>query len=122
LTEGNLLREANLHKEAFEALQVVSTANPNPPSCFTTWRWRPRRSTGSTLPRPRSSGSSRSSPTTRRATRLGYTLVDRTDRVEEGMKLIEKALSISPDDAFILDSMGWGYYKLGQYAKSVEYL
>ena len=53
---------------------------------------------------------------------LGYTLVDRTDRIEEGLKLIEKAHALSPDDAFILDSMGWGYYRLGQFSKSVEYL
>ncbi len=53
---------------------------------------------------------------------LGYTLVDRTDRIEEGLKLIEKAHALSPEDAFILDSMGWGYYRLGQYSKSVEYL
>jgi tetratricopeptide (TPR) repeat protein len=45
---------------------------------------------------------------------LGYTLVDRTPRTAEGLKLIEKALQIAPDDPFILDSMGWANYRLGQ--------
>jgi tetratricopeptide (TPR) repeat protein len=53
---------------------------------------------------------------------LGYTLVDRTNRIDEGLKLIEKAHAISPEDAFILDSMGWAYYRLGDLQKSAEYL
>jgi hypothetical protein len=39
---------------------------------------------------------------------LGYTLVDRTPRIQEGFALIERANKLSPDDSFILDSMGWG--------------
>ena len=38
---------------------------------------------------------------------LGYTLADRTTRYEEARALIEKALSLKPNDPFILDSMGW---------------
>jgi len=53
---------------------------------------------------------------------LGYTLVDRTDRAAEGMKLIEKAHAISPDDPFILDSMGWAYFRLGNLDESEKYL
>lgn len=53
---------------------------------------------------------------------LGYTLVDRTSRHEEGRALIEKALKLSPDDPFILDSMGWAYFKLGRYDEAETYL
>ena len=53
---------------------------------------------------------------------LGYTLVDRTSRVEEGIALIGKALELSPDDPFILDSMGWGQFKAGRLDKAVDYL
>ncbi len=53
---------------------------------------------------------------------LGYTLVDRTDRVEEGIALLEKALKLSPDDPFILDSMGWAHYKAGRLADAVDWL
>ena len=49
---------------------------------------------------------------------LGYTLVDRTSRVAEGFALIERAHKLSPDDPFILDSMGWALFKLGRYAEA----
>ena len=53
---------------------------------------------------------------------LGYTLVDRTKRAEEGMKLIEKAHALAPEDPFILDSMGWGNYRLGKLEESEKFL
>ena len=53
---------------------------------------------------------------------LGYSLLDRNIRVQEGMKLVEKAYSLSPNDAAITDSMGWGYYRLGKLEKSLEFL
>jgi len=53
---------------------------------------------------------------------LGYSLLDRNVRVQEGMKLVEKAYGLSPNDAAITDSMGWGYYRLGKLDKSLEFL
>ena len=53
---------------------------------------------------------------------LGYTLVDRTTRHEEGRVLIEKALRFLPDDPFIQDSMGWALYKLGRHDEAERYL
>lgn len=53
---------------------------------------------------------------------LGYTLVDRTTRLEEGIALLDKALALSPDDPFILDSMGWAQFKAGRLVEAVEYL
>ena len=53
---------------------------------------------------------------------LGYSLLERNVRVQEGMRLVEKAYSLSPNDAAITDSMGWGYYRLGKLDKSVEFL
>ena len=49
---------------------------------------------------------------------LGYTLTNHTQRYEEAADLIERALSLSPGDPAILDSLGWVYYKLGQYNQS----
>ncbi|KXU38170.1 hypothetical protein AXE65_02480 [Ventosimonas gracilis] len=45
---------------------------------------------------------------------LGYTLVDRTDRLDEGKSLIKQALALSPNDPAILDSLGWAHYRLGE--------
>jgi tetratricopeptide (TPR) repeat protein len=53
---------------------------------------------------------------------LGYTLVDRTPRTSEGFALIEKAHKLSPDDPFILDSMGWALYRLGKLDDAESYL
>lgn len=53
---------------------------------------------------------------------LGYTLADRNVKLDEARKLIEKALSLSPNDHFILDSMGWVQYRLGKLDKAADYL
>ncbi|HEY6095243.1 MAG TPA: tetratricopeptide repeat protein [Gallionellaceae bacterium] len=53
---------------------------------------------------------------------LGYSFLERNVRVQEGMQLVEKAYQLAPDDAAIIDSMGWGYYRLGDLPKSVEFL
>jgi tetratricopeptide (TPR) repeat protein len=53
---------------------------------------------------------------------LGYTLADRTQRLPEAKGYIEKALSISPDDPFILDSMGWVNFRMGNTKEGLDYL
>ncbi len=53
---------------------------------------------------------------------LGYTLADRTSRYAEAYELIRQALELKPDDALILDSMGWVQYRLGNYQQAVKYL
>ncbi len=53
---------------------------------------------------------------------LGYTLTDRTDRHQEALVLIERAIAISPNDPFYIDSLGWVYYRLGDLEKASEYL
>lgn len=53
---------------------------------------------------------------------LGYSLTNRTQRYEEAAVLIERALALSPDDPAIMDSLGWVYYKLGQYVQSESLL
>jgi tetratricopeptide (TPR) repeat protein len=53
---------------------------------------------------------------------LGYSLLERNLRIPEAMKLVEKAFLLAPDDAAIIDSMGWGHYRLGNLDKSAEFL
>ena len=53
---------------------------------------------------------------------LGYSLLDRNERVPEGMQLVEKAIQLAPDDFAIIDSVGWGHYRLGNISKSLEFL
>jgi tetratricopeptide (TPR) repeat protein len=53
---------------------------------------------------------------------LGYTLVDRTQRLTEAIQLLEQALKLAPDDPFILDSMGWAQYRAGRNEQALDYL
>ncbi len=53
---------------------------------------------------------------------LGYTLADRTTRFMEAKALIERALALLPQDAAVLDSMGWVHYRLGDLDMALEYL
>jgi Flp pilus assembly protein TadD len=45
---------------------------------------------------------------------LGYSLADRNLRLEEAYQLIEKALKLAPNDAYIMDSMGWVQFRMGK--------
>lgn len=56
------------------------------------------------------------------ANALGYTLVDRTRQHREGMKLIERALEMTPDSGAILDSMGWALHRIGKSEEALPYL
>lgn len=53
---------------------------------------------------------------------LGYTLTDRTTRYNEAHELLQQALALKPDDAFIMDSMGWLQYRLGNNKEALKYL
>ena len=50
------------------------------------------------------------------------TLADRNLRLPEARKLIEKALELAPQDAFIIDSMGWVLYRMGHIAEALKEL
>ncbi len=53
---------------------------------------------------------------------LGYSLAERNLRLPEARQLIEKALTLSPDDPFILDSLGWVFYRQGDPAVALSHL
>ncbi len=53
---------------------------------------------------------------------LGYTLADRTDRYQEALALIDEAYRLQPDEAAIVDSMGWIHYRLGNLDEALMYL
>ena len=53
---------------------------------------------------------------------LGYTLADQTERYEEAEALIRQAFILRPDDASIVDSMGWISFRLGHLEESEKFL
>lgn len=53
---------------------------------------------------------------------LGYTLADRTGRLEEAREFIARALAITPDSFYVLDSMGWVLFRLGKPEEALPFL
>ena len=53
---------------------------------------------------------------------LGYTLADNGIRLEDAYNYIKRAYELSPDDFYILDSMGWVLYRLGRLDEAIEFL
>jgi len=54
---------------------------------------------------------------------LGYSWVDRHENLSQALGMLEKARTLSPFDGYIVDSVGWAYYRLGRYedaAKALE--
>ena len=50
---------------------------------------------------------------------LGYSWIDQGLHLDEGMKMLQRATELRPDDGAITNSVGWAFYRLGQYDKAV---
>jgi tetratricopeptide (TPR) repeat protein len=48
--------------------------------------------------------------------------VDQGVHLKRGLKLIERAVQLKPDDGYIVDSLGWAHFRLGNYKQAVKYL
>ena len=53
---------------------------------------------------------------------LGYSWIDQGINLDEGMKMLKRATELRPDDGAVTDSVGWAYYRLGQFNDAVEWL
>jgi len=53
---------------------------------------------------------------------LGYSWIDQGINVEEGMRMIKRAVEQRADDGYIVDSLGWAYYRLGNMEEAVKHL
>ena len=53
---------------------------------------------------------------------LGYSWVDQGRNLPEALSMLEKARSLSPFDGYIVDSVGWAYFRLGRYPDAVKAL
>jgi tetratricopeptide (TPR) repeat protein len=53
---------------------------------------------------------------------LGYSWIDRGAHLRRGLQMIEKAVDLRPEDGYIVDSLGWAHYRLGDYRNAVQYL
>jgi tetratricopeptide (TPR) repeat protein len=53
---------------------------------------------------------------------LGYSWVDKGMNLNRALGMIQKAVAASPNDGYIIDSLGWAYYRLGRFADAVTEL
>ena len=53
---------------------------------------------------------------------LGYSWIDRGENLDEAFKMLHQAVEARPSDGYIVDSLGWAYYKLGKYDEAVQQL
>jgi tetratricopeptide (TPR) repeat protein len=114
VAESQLLRDANLNREAFELLGQALQKTPDQPDLLYDHAL-----TAEKLDRYDVLESSlkhliQVKPDHAHAyNALGYSFADRNTRLPEAKQLIEKALEIAPSDFFIIDSLGWVLYRMG---------
>jgi tetratricopeptide (TPR) repeat protein len=51
---------------------------------------------------------------------LGYSWVDRGEHLDEAFKMLRQAVALRPEDGYVVDSLGWAHYKLGDYEEAVK--
>lgn len=122
-TESSLLAQAKRHSEAFALLQNAIETLPSTPDLIYDYAMLAERLGQFDIMERELRKLILLKPDSGQAyNALGYSLADRNERLEEAQKLIEKALALSPNDYFILDSMGWIKYRRGQLGQALDYL
>lgn len=123
IAEAQLLREANRHPEAFAVLEEGLAHQPGQPDLlYEAALVAEKIGRGDILERYLRQLIKQKPDHAHALNALGYSLADRNERLDEAQQLIDKALSLAPNDPFILDSKGWVLFRLGNAAGAVEAL
>jgi tetratricopeptide (TPR) repeat protein len=123
LAETQLLRDAAREKEAFQLVEKALDSQPNQPELLYDYAMLAERIERLDIMESSLRKLISMRPDHAHAyNALGYSLADRNVRLKEARELIEKALELAPDDAYILDSMGWVHYRLGNLKLAREFL
>ena len=123
LAEAQMLREANQNRMAFEVLEKGLERLPNHPDLLYDFAMAAEKVERMDLLEANLKKVIQLKPDHAHAyNALGYSLADRNERLSEARELIEKALKMAPDDAMIIDSMGWVMYRLGDLPRAYELL
>lgn len=123
LAEAQLLREAKRYREAFELLAQALAQSPDDAALLYDAALAAERLDKLDVVESHLRRLIQLQPDHAHAyNALGYTFADRNIRLQEARELIEKALQLAPEDGYILDSMGWVYFRLGDLARARQYL
>ena len=123
LTEAQLLRDANQPREAFDLVGRALESMPDQPELLYDYAMLAEKLDRLDLLEINLKKLISLQPDHAHAyNALGYSLAERNLRLPEAEGLIEKALQLSPDDPFIIDSMGWVLYRMGKNEQALEFL
>ena len=123
LTEAQMLRDANRPLEAFDLIGGALNSMPDQPDLLYDYAMLAEKLERMDLLETNLKKLISLQPDHAHAyNALGYSLAERNLRLPEAQGLIEKALQLSPDDPFIIDSMGWVLYRMGKSKQALEYL
>ena len=53
---------------------------------------------------------------------LGYSMIEKKLNLPEAMAMVKKAVELRPNDGYIIDSLGWAHYQLGEYEEAVTHI
>jgi Flp pilus assembly protein TadD len=114
IAEAQLLRDAKRDREAFDLLGKALAAQPNQPELLYDHALTAERLERFDVLEDNLRKLIQIRPDHAHAhNALGYSFADRNVHLAEARKLIERALELSPDDSFIIDSLGWVLYRQG---------
>ncbi len=123
LAEAQLLRDANQSKEAFDIVAQALDRLPDDPDLLYDYAMLADKIDRIDILESSLRQLIKIKPDYAHAyNALGYSLADRNERLPEAKELIAKALTLSPDDSFIVDSMGWVLYRQGKNEEALKYL
>ena len=114
VAEAQLLRDANRHRDAFKLLSDALANDPEQPDLLYDLALTAEKLERFDLLETHLRKLIEVKPDHAHAyNALGYSFAERNTRLPEARKLIEKALELSPEDYFIIDSLGWVLYREG---------
>ena len=123
LAEAQILREANQPKEAFDLVGQALERMPNNPELLYDYAMLAEKVERVDILEVSLRKLIEIRPEHAHAyNALGYSFAERNMRLPEARQLIEKALQLAPDDFFIIDSMGWVLYRMGNHRDALAYL
>ena len=123
LAEAQLLRDAKRHDESYKLLsQALAVAPDSVPLLYDTAMAAERLNQVAVMEKQLRRIIELKPDYAHAYNALGYSLADRNLRLPEALQLIEKAHELAPDDAFILDSLGWVHFRLGDLKLAREHL
>jgi tetratricopeptide (TPR) repeat protein len=122
-TEVNLLSQAKRYQDAFELAEKAVNNMPNSPELVYDYAMMAERIGKLDIMETELYKLIKMRPDYAAAyNALGYSYADRNIKLVEAKALIETALKLSPNDHYIMDSLGWVYFRLGDLPNAIEYL